>query len=76
MRNGILVMKGFDGKESVSGRIEGVVSFPDDFCFKAVSSGSEFLMSSDNWVGYGDVLVKNSLDNLRLSYDFLLSFIG
>ena len=44
----MLVMKGFDGKESVSGRIEGVVSFPDDFCFKAVSSGSECLMSSDN----------------------------
>ena len=76
MRIGILVMKGVDGKERVSGGIEGLVSFPDDFCFKAVSSGSECLMSFDNWVDYGDVLVKNSLDNLRLSYEFLLSFIG
>ena len=38
--------------------------------------GSECLKSFDIWVGYGDVLVKNSLDNLRLSYEFLLSFIG
>ena len=70
-----IALKSVDNEESVSGRIEGVVSFPDDFCFKAVSSGSECLMSFDNWVGYGDVLVKNSLDNLRLSYEFLLSFI-
>ena len=70
-----IALKSVDDEESVSGRIEGVVSFPEDFCFKAVSSGSECLMSFDNWVGYGDLLVKNSLDNLRLSYEFLLSFI-
>ena len=70
-----IILKSVDNEESVSGRNEGVVSFPDDFCFKAASSGSECLMSFDNWVGYGDVLVKNSLDNLRLSYEFLLSFI-